>query len=111
MAIATDACRVGHFCVEPGIFVLNLAFLFRTSVIMKCNDPPIAGRLVASAVTDVFPIVSDWAGYELGSVYSLNCCKVKSNLWKSFVRQSPLFKYLPFCEQRLIVLMHIYICG
>ena len=32
MAMSTDAYWVGHFCVEPGIFVLNRAFLCRTSV-------------------------------------------------------------------------------
>ena len=34
MAMSTDACWGGHFCVEPGIFVSNQAFLCRTSVIM-----------------------------------------------------------------------------
>ena len=30
MAMSTDACWVGHFCVERGIFVSNQAFLCRT---------------------------------------------------------------------------------
>ena len=30
MALSTDACWGGHFCVEPGIFVSNRAFLCRT---------------------------------------------------------------------------------
>ena len=30
MAMATDACWVGHFCVEPGIFVSKHVFLCQT---------------------------------------------------------------------------------
>ena len=30
MAMPTGACWGGHFCVEPGIFVSNRAFLCRT---------------------------------------------------------------------------------
>ena len=30
MAMSTGACWGGHFCVEPGIFVSNRAFLCRT---------------------------------------------------------------------------------
>ena len=30
MAMSTDACWGGHFCVEPGTFVSNRAFLCRT---------------------------------------------------------------------------------
>ena len=30
MAMLTDECWGGHFCVEPGIFVSNRAFLCRT---------------------------------------------------------------------------------
>ena len=30
MAMSTGACWEGHFCVEPGIFVSNRAFLCRT---------------------------------------------------------------------------------
>ena len=30
MAMSTDACWRGHFCIEPGIFVSIRAFLCRT---------------------------------------------------------------------------------
>ena len=38
IAMATDACWVGHFCVEPSFFVLNHAFLCRTGLFLsnKC---------------------------------------------------------------------------
>ena len=32
MAMSTDACWGGHFCVEPGIFVSNHAFSCRTGL-------------------------------------------------------------------------------
>ena len=47
MAMATDACWVGHFCVELGIFVSNLyfcvdnrAFFCRTGLFLsnKCYN-------------------------------------------------------------------------
>ena len=43
MAMSTGACWAGHFCVEPGIFVSNRAFLCRTSVIINVNS--IKGKL------------------------------------------------------------------
>ena len=35
-------CRTGHFCVEPGIFVSNHAFCYRTGLFL-CRTSVIIG--------------------------------------------------------------------
>ena len=76
MAMTTDACWLGHFCVEPVIFVSNHVFLCRTrqfcynniikcynrtSCFLGCNLRKCPVALKETAYNSIVRIFSDYA--------------------------------------------------
>ena len=82
MAMSTEACWGGHFCVEPGIFVSNRAFLCRTM-----HFAVERGFFVSNEFDNIFYITCAWhfTHCRILWITRVELMKAQSVIWSSFL--------------------------